>query len=155
MSLFYQIVFPQNAPEAKAFLQQQLIDWGSDFQLREEAANRLVVLQQNKLVVAVVVSNKRNYFELSFGEYHYVTDWYIELGKTDGLAAMRFYIELLGRVLTACKGDFLSLFNGELVIAKRENGRVYLNTESSIWKEAENLAILNNHAYELVTYPIE
>lgn len=155
MSLFYQIVFPQNAPEAAVLLQQQVSNWGEGFELQAEAENQLVVLHQNKLVVAIVVSHENNYFELDFGEYHYSTDWYIELGKTDGLTAMRFYVELLGKVFTTYQGDFLSLFNGELVVAQRKGRNTYLNTESSIWKKAENLAVLANQGYEFATYQVE
>lgn len=155
MSLFYQIVFPRNAPAAETLVQRQVADWANGYQMKEESAAQLVVLHQGELVVSLVVTNQNNYLELSFGDYSYDTDWYIELGKTNGLTAMRFYMELLGRVLNTYDGDFLSIFNGERVVAKREDGRVYLNTESSIWRSAENLSILANHAYELVSYPVE
>jgi hypothetical protein len=155
MSLFYQIVFPQQAPEAEVVLQRQLADWPATLQLKKESATRFVVLQHREVVVALVVTSESNYLELSFGEYAYTTDWYIELGKVDGLLAMKFYVELLRKVTTSYEGDFLSLFNGELVVAKRENGHLYLNTESSIWKKAENVALLANQPYELATYPVE
>jgi hypothetical protein len=123
MSLFYQIVFPRNAPDAKLLLGQQVAAWGEDFHLQEA--------------------------------YRYTTDWYIELGKTVGLTAMQFYKELLGKVITTYAGDFLSLFNGELVIAKRADNQVYLNTESSLWQDTANLTLLGSQAYELATYPVD
>lgn len=155
MSLFYQIVFPLNAPKAEAFMQRQLADKTAAFHLKKESPTQFVVLQHEEVVLALVVTNESNYVELSFGEYAYATDWYIELGKSDGLAAMRFYVELLSNVITSYSGDFLSLFNGERVVAKRENGHLYLNTESSIWKKDDNLALLANQLYELATYPVE
>jgi len=154
MSLFYQIVFPQNAPDAALFMQQQLAEGPADFQLQQESPTQFVVLERGEVVVALVVTNESNYLELSFGEYAYATDWYIELGKADGLAAMSFYVALLGRIITSYDGDFLSLFNGERVVAKRENGHLYLNTESSIWKKDANLAMLATQRYELATYPV-
>ena len=84
MSLFYQIVFPQDAPNTKAFMQRQL----------------------------------------------------------------------LRRVITSYDGDFLGLFNGERVVAKREKRHLYLNTESSIWKKEANLVLLATQPYEIVTYPV-
>ena len=68
---------------------------------------------------------------------------------------MQFFVELLGRVITGHDGDFLSVFNGELVVVKRENRQIHLNTESSIWKKTKNLTILGNHSHDFVTYPIE
>lgn len=155
MSLFYQIVFPQNAPEAEVFIQRQVAGWADNLQLEKVSATQFVVLQHSKLVVSLVVTSENNYLELSFGKYAYNTDWYIELGKVDGLTAMRFYVELLTRVIASYDGDFLSIFNGERVVAKRENGQLYLNTESSVWKKVENLALLANQVYELATYPVE
>lgn len=155
MSLFYQIVFPREAPEAEAVIQRQLADWPATLELKKESATQFVVLQHGEVVVALVVTSESNCLELSFGEYTYTTDWYIELGKVDGLTAMRFYVELLGKVAISYEGDFLSLFNGERVVAKRENGHLYLNTESSIWKKDENVALLANQPYELATYPVE
>jgi hypothetical protein len=155
MSLFYQVVFPHNAPDARSLLQQQVAAWGEGFHLQEAAGNQLLVFQQQELVVAVVVTHESNYFELSFGEYHYTTDWYIELGKAVGLTAMQFYKRLLSSVITSYYGDFLSLFNGELVIAKREDSQMHLNTESSLWQDPANLALLGNQAYELATYPVD
>ncbi|RZJ58260.1 MAG: hypothetical protein EOO55_01270 [Hymenobacter sp.] len=155
MSLFYQIVFPQDAPEAETFIQRQLVEWAVTFQLEKESPTQFIVLQQAEVVLALIVTHESNYVELSFGEYAYTTDWYIELGKSDGLTAMKFYVALLGSVITSYKGDFLSLFNGERVVAKRENGHLYLNTESSIWQKDSNLALLANQPYELATYPVE
>jgi hypothetical protein len=155
MSLCYQLVFPRNAPNARFLLRQQVAAWGESFHLQEAASNQLLVLRQQELVATVVVTHESNYFELSFGEYRYTTDWYIELGKTVGLTAMQFYKELLGKVITTYAGDFLSLFNGELVIAKRADNQVYLNTGSSLWQDTANLSLLGNQAYELATYPVD
>ena len=155
MALFYQIVFPHQAPNAETFLQQQIADSASGLQLIKESASQFAVRRDGELVASLVVTSESASLELSFGEYFYDTDWYIELGKSDGLMAMRFYVELLGRVLTAYDDDFLSIFNGELVVAKRENGQISLNKKSSIWNKSENMAILVNHPYNLVTYPVE
>jgi hypothetical protein len=154
MSLFYQIVFPQDAPEAETFIQRQLVEGAVTFQLEKESPTQFIVRQQAEVVLALLVTHESNYVELSFGEYAYTTDWYIELGKSDGLTAMKFYVALLGNVITSYKGDFLSFFNGERVVAKRENGHLYLNTESSIWQKDTNLALLANQPYELATYPV-
>jgi hypothetical protein len=111
-----------------------------------------VLLQHGAAVIALFVTNESNYLELSFGEYAYTTGLYIEPGKVDGLTAMRFYVELLGKVTGE---DFLGLFNGERVVAKREHWHLYLNTESSTWKKAENVALLASQPYKLATYPVE
>ena len=136
-------------------MQRQVANWAPSFQMRKESATQFVVLHQGELAVSVVVTNESNNLELSFGDYSYATDWYIELGKADGLTAMRFYVGLLGQVVTTYYGDFLSIFNGERVVAKKENGQIYLNTEIGVWKKAENLSMLANHPYTLVTYPVE
>lgn len=155
MALFYQIVFPQKSPNAEVLLQEQIAGWADGYQLENESLNQFVVLRNGELVVSLTVTNERDSFELSLGEYFFNTDWYIELGKADGLISMQFFVELLGRVITGHDGDFLSVFNGELVVVKRENRQIHLNTESSIWKKTKNLTILGNHSYDFVTYPIE
>jgi hypothetical protein len=132
MSLFYQIGFPQQAPEAEVIIQQQLADWPATLQLKKESATQFVLLQHGAVVIALFVTNESNDLELSFGEYAYTTEWYIEPGKVDGLTAMRFYVELLGKVTISYGEDFLSLLNGERVVAKREHGHLYLNTESNL-----------------------
>lgn len=155
MALFYQIVFPQKSPNAKVLLQEQIAEWADGYQLEIESPNQFVVLRNGELVVSLTVTSEQDSFELSLGEYFFNTDWYIELGKADGLIAMQFYVELLGRVITGHVGDFLSIFNGELVIVKRENSQIHLNTESSIWKKLENLTVLTSQPYDFVTYPVE
>ena len=75
MSLFYQIVFPRNAPAAETLVQRQVADWANGYQMKEESAAQLVVLHQGELVVSLVVTNQNNYLELSFGDYSYDTDW--------------------------------------------------------------------------------
>ena len=155
MALFYQIVFPQKSPNAKVLLQQQIVEWADGYQLENESPTQFVVLRNGELIISLTVTSERGSFELSFGEYYFNTDWYIELGKADGLTGMQFYVELLGKVITGQDGDFLSVFNGELVVAKRENSQIHLNTESSIWRKKNNLNILINHSYDFVTYPVE
>ena len=155
MALFYQIVFPEESPSAEILLQEQIAEWADSYQLKNESPNRFVVLRDGELIVSITVSNERDFFDLALGEYFFNIDWYVEIGKADGLAGMQFYVTLLGRVISGYGGDFLSVFNGELVVVKRDNTQIHLNTESSIWKKPRNLTILANHPYDFVTYSVE
>lgn len=155
MSVFYQIFFPQNAPDAELIIRQKISSYKEDIQLRTEHANELLIFKQNYLISTIVVTNENKHLEFSFDDYFYTNDWYIEFGKHDGLVSMRFYIDLLGLLLTTYSGDFLSTFNGERIVAKKEQGQIYLNTEISVWNKKENLAVLGNCDYKLATYPVE
>jgi hypothetical protein len=154
MSLFYQIAFAHDSPEPAPLIQQLATEWGPTVTVIRETEHRLVVLQHDEWLLSLTITTESGHFELSFGEYAYLSDWYIELGKADGLAAMRFYIELVGKLVTEYTYDFLSIFNGERVVLKREKDNLCLNTESSVWKKQESLAVLGNHPYSMATYPV-
>ena len=153
MALDYQIAFPQNAPELERLVQQLAAEWGPTVSIVKEKAEQLV-LQDNEWLLSLRVNETPNYYELSFGEYHYRSKWFLGYGKADTMESLRFCLELMNKVIGGFPDDFLAIFNGELVLLKREAGQLYLNRESGVWEQPEHLAIFQDLAYSFVSYPI-
>lgn len=154
MSLFYQLVFPQDTPELEPLVKQLANEWGPTVTVVRERDNELVVFKDGQILLAITILSESDYIELSFGEYHYQSNWYIVLGKEDSMESKRFYLELTSKLVTSFPHDFLSLFNGERVVLKKEGGQLYLNTESGVWKKPESLAVLGGQEYTFVSYPV-
>lgn len=153
MALEYQIAFPQAAPELEPIVRQLATEWGPAVNVHK-TENRLAVRQNDELLMSINVVHESNYYELSFGEYHYHLYWFVRLGKEDTIESLRFCLELLGKVARDFPHDFLMLFNGELVLLKKETGQLYLNRESGVWQRAEQLAIFQNIEQTFVAYPV-
>lgn len=153
MSLDYQIAFPQNAPDLEPLVRQLAAEWIPSIKV-SKTENRLVVRQDDELLLSVSFTNKSNYHELSFGEYHYQRYWFIRFGKADTMESLRFCLELLNKTARNFSGDFLALFNGELILLKREAGHLYLNSESGVWEQPEHLVIFQGLEHSFVAYPI-
>ena len=154
MSLFYQVVFPQDAPELEPLIYHLANEWGPTITVVRGAENQFFVLQNGEWLLDLTILSESDYLELSFGEYHYRINWYIVLGKIDRIKAQSFYLEIVRGIVTSFPNDFLSLFNGERVVLKREKGILYLNTESGVWENQDNLSLLGKNTYTMATYPV-
>ena len=154
MSLVYQVAFPQDAPELEPLLRRVAAEWGPTVTVLPSDGHWLAVRQNEETLLILTVGSESNSYEFFFGEYHYQTNWYIELDKMNMEKARRFYLELLKELITSFSYDFLSFFNGELVVVRKEGSHVFLNTEKGLWDDPDRLAILRGIDYKMVAYPI-
>ncbi|HEX8659700.1 MAG TPA: hypothetical protein VF690_19310 [Hymenobacter sp.] len=154
MSLFYSIAFPQSAPEPEPLVQQLAGEWGPTVTIVKEEQDEQLVLQDDEWLLSLRVNKRPDYYELSFGEYHYQSKWFLGYGKKDPMESLRFCLELLNKLIRSFPDDFLALFNGELVLLKREAGQLYLNRESGVWEQPAHVAIFQDLEHSFVTYPI-
>lgn len=154
MSLFYSVVFTQNAPDLEPLVSKVAANYDTSLEVITQHNNKEIFFQNGHLLLALRASDRTDYYELSFGEYHYKKRWYITLGKEDTIAASSLLFQLVGKVASEFTLDFLFLFNGELVILKKEAGILYLNQEADVWSNANNLAIFQNSTLEFVSYPV-
>ena len=75
------------------------------------------------------------------------------LGKENTTTASSLIFQLVDKVAREFTLDFLFLFNGKLVILKKEAGKLYLNKEADAWNTVDNLAIFQNSTLQFVSYP--
>ncbi len=154
MSLFYSVVFAQDAPDLQPLVRQVATTYDASLEVLSQQTNEEVVLQNGQLLLTLRASNRTDYYELSFGEYHYKKRWHITLGKEDTVAASSFFFQLVGKLAREFTVDFLVLFYGELVILKKESGKLYLNSEADMWKNSLNKAIFQGIDQEAISYPV-
>lgn len=153
MSLFYSVVFPQDAPALQPLVSQVVTEYNTSLKVLNQQDEELI-FQNGELLLALRASDKADYYELSFGEYHYKKRWHIILGKEDSVAASFLFLRLVGKVAREFPIDFLVLFNGELVLLKKEAGKLYLNREASVWDNHNKKAIFQGLNQEAVSYPV-
>ena len=110
--------------------------------------------EYTKPLLLIYPSTRPHTYTLAFGEFHVVSNWYIDTNNTRNMAmADEALARLLRVVLRQYAGDFVYLFNGERVMLYRAAGRVYLNSESDLSQEPA-LSLLQLPGYELATYPV-
>jgi hypothetical protein len=153
MSLFYSVVFPQDAPDLQPLVSRAATEYDASLKALNQQYEEFL-LQNGELLLDLRASDKADYYELSFGEYHYKKRWHVTLGKKDTVAASSFFLQLVGKVAREFPVDFLVLFNGQLVLLKKEAGKLYLNREASTWDNHEKRAIFQGLNQESVSYPV-
>ncbi|RZK29739.1 MAG: hypothetical protein EOO61_20235 [Hymenobacter sp.] len=154
MALFYSVAFARDAPDLRQLVNQVATEWDTTLEVLNQQDKEELVLQDGNLLLALSASNAAAYYELSFGEYPYKKRWHVTLGKEDTVAASFFLLQLVGKVALEFTVDFLVLFNGELVLLKKEAGKLYLNTATNMWENPLKKAIFQGIDQEAVCYPV-
>lgn len=154
MALDYRILFPDLAPVLPNFLFQLPTIAAAPSSVVPEERGWLLVDEQQEMVLRVSASEKADYLDVVFGPYQYQSSWYVRFNTPNRFRAQQLLLEVFQQLIAAEEKDFLAVFNGELIILRKEGQQVYLNSLSGTWDTTEALAVLAPVAYTLAEYPV-
>ncbi|RZK44460.1 MAG: hypothetical protein EOO61_03725 [Hymenobacter sp.] len=154
MALDYRILFSDSAPVLPDFLYQLPAIVAARSSVMPEEHGWLLVDEQQEIALRISASEKADYLDFVFGPYHYQSSWYVRFNTPNRFRAQQLLLEVFKQLAVVVESNFLAVFNGELVILRKEGRQVYLNSLSGTWDTTEALAVLAPVAYTLAEYPV-
>lgn len=154
MALEYRVLFPDSAPFLPNFLLQLPAVASMRDSLRSEGQGWVLMDGKQELIFSISATEKVDYLDFSFGPYPYRADWYVRFNTQNRFVAAEVFLELLKQLLVSEVTDFMAIFNGELIILRKENSRTYLNALSGAWEDSKALASLYPIEYTIAEYPV-
>ena len=154
MALAYRVLFPVAVPALSDFLLELPIIAATHSSLVREEIGWSIIDERDELVFSISATEKTDYLDFSFGSYYFQSSWYIRFNTPNRFLAKEIFLELLKQLVVVEVSRFIAIFNGELVILRKEGHHVYLNSLSGTWEDAKTLANLSPIEYTLAEYPV-